>query len=199
MRARLALVASGIPVELREVVLRDKPAELLAASPKSTVPVLVAAEGQVIDQSLDIMLWALRQKDPDGWLQPEQGSLSDALAEIARCDGDFKYHLDRYKYPERSVGADAAESRAVCSLFTSALNSRLADKKYLFGSKLSMLDAGLMPFIRQFSRVDAAWFAVQPWPYLQVWLEKLESSNAFVRVMQRYPKWTTGQEAVIFP
>ena len=203
MRARLALWASGIQVELREVVLRDKPAQLLAASPKGTVPVLVTADGDVIEQSLNIMLWALRQNDPDGWLQPINdalsGSLDEALAHIARLDGDFKHHLDRYKYPQRFNGADSAASQAFCALFVDELDAQLARNNYIMSSKLSILDAGYMPFIRQFSRVDTAWFAAQPWPHVQAWLAKLEASDAFARVMQAYPKWRAGGVAVVFP
>ena len=203
MRARLAILVSGIQVELREVVLRNKPPELLAASPKGTVPVLVTVDGQVIDQSLDIMLWALRQNDPDGWLQPEYGSLDDVWAQIARWDGDFKHHLDRYKYPQRfdgaDNGADSAVSLTVCSAFIRELEIKLTSNKYLFSSKLSILDAGLMPFVRQFSRVDAIWFAAQPWPYVQAWLAKLEASDAFAKVMQAWPTWAVDQETVNFP
>ena len=199
MRARLALLASGIHVELREVVLRDKPAEMLAASPKGTVPVLVLPNGKVIDQSLDIMLWALCQNDPDGWLLGEKVSLDDALAQIGKLDGDFKYHLDRYKYPQRFSGADSAASQAFCDQFVGELDVKLAQNNYLFSSKLSIVDNGYMPFIRQFSRVDAARFAAQPWPHLRAWLAKLETSDAFARVMRAYPQWVAGQEGVIFP
>ena len=112
MRARLALAVSGLPLELREVTLRSKPPELLAASPKGTVPVLVLPDGEVIDESLDVMLWALRQHDPESWLEAAEASLDGMLALISECDGAFKQHLDRYKYPNRYAGehADNAES-----------------------------------------------------------------------------------------
>ncbi|MDO8458228.1 MAG: glutathione S-transferase [Burkholderiaceae bacterium] len=203
MRARLALLASGISCELREVVLRDKPAELLAASSKGTVPVLITPDGQIIDQSLDIMLWALRQRDPAHWLQPETGSLEDALALIARSDGDFKHHLDRYKYPQRFAGvdaqADAVASRTAAARFAAELNIRLAQKSYLFGSKLGISDAGILPFIRQFAHADAVWFAAQPWPQLQAGLAAFESSELFARVMQPYARWATGTPGLAFP
>src|SRR4051812_31105758 len=111
MRARLAIAASGQRCELREVVLRDKPAEMLAASPKGTVPVLIDTDGRVLEESLDIMRWALGRSDPQAWLEPPSGSLEDMLELIARCDGDFKFHLDRYKYARRYQGADAGEHR----------------------------------------------------------------------------------------
>ena len=203
MRARLALLASGISCELREVVLRDKPAELLAASSKGTVPVLITPDGQVIGQSLDIMLWALRQRDPAHWLQPETGSLEDALALIARCDGDFKHHLDRYKYPQRFAGvdaqADAVASRTAAARFAADLNTRLAQNSYLFGSKSGISDAGILPFIRQFAHTDAVWFAAQPWPQLQAGLAALEASELFARVMQPYPAWLSETLGTVFP
>ncbi|MDO8770997.1 MAG: glutathione S-transferase N-terminal domain-containing protein [Burkholderiaceae bacterium] len=198
MRARLALLASGISCELREVALRDKPEELLAASPKGTVPVLITPAGQVIDQSLDIMLWALRQNDPLNWLRPEVGRLEDALALIARCDGEFKHQLDRYKYPQRFAGADRAASQAAAALFAADLNARLSLNSYLFGSYSGLSDAGIMPFIRQFAHVDAAWFAAQPWPQLQAGLAVFEASEGFTRAMQPCPVWRSGASGAVF-
>ncbi len=190
MRARLALLASGIDYEHREVVLRDKPAEMLAASPKGTVPVLVLPNGEVmgevIDQSLDILLWALRQNDPYQWLEHEK----DALAMIAQCDGDFKFHLDRYKYPNRYDGTDATEHRAKASVFVDRVNTQLQktpQNYYEFDSCLGIYNAGYMPFLRQFSNVDKAWFAAQPWPALQTALAEFEQSVAFKTVMQSHP------------
>ena len=196
MRARLALLASGmkpgVDYEHREVVLRDKPADMLAASPKGTVPVLVLPDGQVIDQSLDIMLWALRKNDPFRWLEPEVGSEKDALAMIAQCDGDFKFHLDRYKYPNRYDGANAVEHRAKAAVFADAVNvqlQNLPENNYKFNSSLGIYYAGYMPFLRQFSHTDRSWFAQQPWPYLQAALASFEASEAFKTVMQLYPPW----------
>ena len=196
MRARLALLASGmkpgVDYEHREVVLRDKPTDMLAASPKGTVPVLVLPNGEVIDQSLDIMLWALRQNDPFRWLEPEVGSEKDALTMIAQCDGDFKFHLDRYKYPNRYDGANAVEHRAKAALFADAVNVQLQNlpqNNYKFNSSLGIYYAGYMPFLRQFSHTDRSWFAQQPWPYLQAALASFEASEAFKTVMQLYPPW----------
>ena len=188
MRARLALLASGIAYEHREVVLRNKPAELLAASPKGTVPVLVLPSGQVIDQSLDIMLWALRQNDPYHWLE----NAEDALAMIAQCDGDFKFHLDRYKYPNRYEGANALESRAKAAVFADSVNAwvqKTPQNHYEFNSSLGIYHAGYMPFIRQFANTDTNWFAQQPWPALQAALASFEASNAFKTIMQAYAPW----------
>jgi glutathione S-transferase len=183
MRARLALLASDVEYEHREVVLKDKPAEMLAASPKGTVPVLVLPNKQVIDQSLDIMLWALRQNDPYQWLVHEE----DALAMIAQCDGDFKFHLDRYKYPNRYEGANAAEHRAEASIFADMVNIKLQkipQFNYKFNSSIGIYNAGYMPFLRQFANTDKAWFAVQPWPALQAALVNFEKSDAFKTIMQ---------------
>jgi glutathione S-transferase len=196
MRARLALLASGIEYEHREVVLRDKPADMLAASPKGTVPVLVLPNGQVIDQSLDIMLWALRQNDPNGWLENEE----DALNMIVQCDGDFKFHLDRYKYPNRYDGANVVEHRAKAAVFADVVNVKLQNTSqnyYTFNSCLGIYYAGYMPFLRQFSNTDKVWFAAQPWPDLQAQLATFEASKAFTTIMQTYAPWQAGAEAVV--
>jgi glutathione S-transferase len=196
MRARLALLASGVEYEHREVVLRNKPFELLAASPKGTVPVLVLPSEQVIDQSLDIMLWALRQNDPYHWLE----NAEDALKMIAQCDGDFKFHLDRYKYPNRYEGANALESRAKAAMFADAVNTHLLktlQKYYEFNSNLGIYNAGYMPFLRQFANTDKNWFAAQPWPHLQGALVSFEASEAFKTIMQTYAPWQDGAESIV--
>jgi glutathione S-transferase len=189
MRSRLALLASGLDYEHREVVLRDKPAAMLAASPKGTVPVLVLQNaqvmGEVIDQSVDIMLWALRQHDPYHWLDNEE----DALKWIARCDGDFKFHLDRYKYPNRYEGADALLHRSKAAEFAAEIESHVFQNNYKFNSSLGIYYASYMPFIRQFSNTDKIWFAAQPWPHLQAALASFEASAEFKTIMQTYPQW----------
>jgi glutathione S-transferase len=199
MRARMAIAASGQRCELREVVLRDKPAELLAASPKGTVPVLVDVDGTVIDQSLDIMLWALRRNDPEGWLQAEGATLDEMLALVAECDGEFKRHLDGYKYPERHPDADTAAHRAQGGLFLMRLDARLQDSAGLCGGRIALADIAIAPFVRQFAQVDAAWFEAQPWPRLQVWLAAQLDAPLFARVMEKYPPWRTGGRGVEFP
>lgn len=193
MRARLALLASGlnpgVDYEHREVVLRDKPAEMLAASPKGTVPVLVLPNEQVIDQSVDIMLWALRQHDPYHWLENEE----EVLTLIAQCDGEFKYHLDRYKYPTRyphlEEGCSADEHRANAAGFAGLINAHIAQNCYKFNSNTGIYYAGYMSFLRQFSNVDKVWFANQPWPHLQAGLLDFERSDAFKSIMQPHPQW----------
>jgi glutathione S-transferase len=192
MRARLALLASGIEYEHREVVLRDKPTEMLTASPKGTVPVLVLPNGQVIDQSLDIILWALRQNDPHGWLEHEK----EALDQIEQCDGDFKYHLDRYKYPNRYEGANAVEYRAKAASFAALMNQNLLQNNYTFNSVSGIKYAGCMPFLRQFANTDKAWFAAQPWPALQAALASFEASSEFKTMMQTYTPWQAGAASI---
>ena len=197
MRARLALAASGLAYELREVVLRSKPAELLAASPKGTVPVLVLPGGDVIDESLDVMLWALRQHDPEGWLA---GNVDDMLVWIAENDGGFKQHLDRYKYPMRYAGehsdhpsgdaqAFAALHRAAGAAWLVSLQHRLRENRWLFGDRASLADMAVLPFVRQFAHTDPAWFAAQPWPQLAAWLARFEVSVLYQRVMDKHPAW----------
>ena len=199
MRARLALLASGQRCELREVVLRDKPQAMLDASPKGTVPVLITREGQVLEESLDIMLWALQRHDPGLWLTPQQGSLEDMLALIAQCDGEFKFHLDRYKYPERYTDADAQAHRTAATGFLQHLNAQLSATPYLFGSHPTLADMALAPFVRQFAQTDPDWFGTQPWPQLQAWLSAIVESAMFERIMQKYPPWSPGTAGVVFP
>ena len=189
IRARLALATSSIFYELREVSLKNKPAELLAASPKGTVPVLVLPGGQVVDESLNIMRWALAQKDPDGWLSP---ALNDMLALIADNDGKFKHALDRYKYPnhyplesEGDTHAFAMAQRLEAASWLQSLELRLRQgwQVWLCGPQLSLADMAILPFVRQFAHTDAAWFAVQRWPLLQAWLAGFQTSSMFVAAM----------------
>jgi len=198
MRARLALIAGDTRCELREVVLRDKPAEMLAASPKGTVPVLVMADGTVLEQSLDVMLWALRRHDPQRWLQPEVGTLEDMLALVAACDNGFKPQLDRYKYPGRFTEAeDSARERG--AQFLRELEARLSVSAHLAGAHATLADAALMPFVRQFAMVDPAWFDAQPWPRLHAWLSAWMASDLFARAMPKYAPWKPGEAGIAFP
>jgi glutathione S-transferase len=188
MRARLALLASGIDYEHREVVLRDKPAELIAASPKGTVPVLVLPSGEVIDQSVDIMLWALIQNDPYCWLEHEV----EALKMIVQCDGDFKHHLDRYKYPSRFADQNTIDHRAKAAEFADQVNLHLQQNSYKFNSTTGIYYAGHISFLRQFANTDKAWFATQSWPYLQAALTDFEASAEFKTIMQTHAPYRTG-------
>lgn len=283
MRARLAVAISGRRCSLREVVLRNKPQELLQASPKATVPVLVLPDGTVLEESLDIMLWALRGHDPEQWLVPEVGDLPAMLHLIHECDTRFKLRLDRYKYPGRfldefiqqsdaevrtsacvetkgatpndatglplhsdSVTADprhgsasadsssdtpgtasdtaakaaqphkaAAESasqvdeaalsewaltqRDLGGQWLASLETRLEQGPWLFGSRRSLADMAIAPFVRQYAHVDKEWFDAQPWPALQDWLSAWLKSELFAGVMAKYPPWTPDMPGEPFP
>jgi glutathione S-transferase len=183
MRARMAIAVSGVEVEHREIMLRDKPAEMLAASPKGTVPVLVLPDGAVIDESLDIMRWALSQNDPDGWL----GRIDDGL--IAENDGPFKAALDRYKYPHRYGLNDGLEYRGLGRAFLDALVDRLKEAQYLCGAQAGFTDIAIFPFIRQFAATDVGWFDAQPLPALQRWLGAMISLPLFADIMVKRPVW----------
>ena len=199
MRARWALAVSGISVELREVALSSKPAAMLAASSKATVPVLIDVDNRVIDESLDIMLWALRQNDPATWLSPQVGALDEMLRLIAQCDDEFKFNLDRYKYPERFGIADAKAHRAGAANFLRLLEARLQKNAYLFGAHPSLADIAIAPFVRQFALTDATWFKQQSWPGLRRWLNELIESPMFALVMTRYYRWQPDQAPIYFP
>ena len=190
MRARLALHASGLAYEHREIELKRKPAHLLSLSPKGTVPVLWRpSEGQVIDQSLDIMLWALQQHDPEHWLPQDASVLQDWLVQIGRHDGDFKQHLDRYKYPQRFGLSDGLAHRAAGAEHLQQLGEVLARQAFLSGPRWGLLDAAQAPFVRQFAHTDPSWFAAQPWPHLAKWLAAFEASADFAAIMAKHPLW----------
>lgn len=199
IRARLALRYASVQVELREIILRDKPAEMLAISPKGTVPVLQRGDGSVIDESLDIMRWALAQSDPDEWLAQDE----EASALIAINDGPFKQLLDRYKYADRyPEKSSQAWREAAVEQHIARLDARLRDTRYLLGEKLSLADMAIMPFVRQFAQVDAGSFAGEgamlPFPALSKWLDTLVGSALFASVMDKLPPWQPGDALRIF-
>lgn len=186
MRARMAIWAAHIAVEVREISLREKPAHLLQISPKGTVPVLQLVDGTVIEQSLDIMRWALTQQDPQGWLHASPEAV-DAL--IGLNDGAFKQALDRYKYPERYPALSQSEYRAQGELFLQTLETALTQHAFLLGDQASLADVAIFPFIRQFAAVDAAWFAHSPYPQLRAWLAGWLDSALFAQIMQKFPAY----------
>ncbi len=191
MRARLGLLVSNQPVMLREVVLRDKPTAFLEVSPSGTVPCLIHPGG-VIDESLDIMRWALDRNDPHGWLEmPESG-----WDLIARADDPFKDALDRTKYASRYPEGDPEAARAKAALFLQDLDGMLGDWTF---DKPTIADYAILPFVRQFAFIDKTWFDAQPWPDLQRWLERFLKSEAFARIMPKYAQWREGDAPMVFP
>ena len=198
MRARAAIIVSDIRVELREIVLRGKPSTMLAASPKGSVPVLVLRNGSVIDESWDIMLWALRLHDPQAWLGQDERYAQAALPWVIENDSTFKHNLDCYKYPERFPGQPQSAYRNACEQFLQRLEQRLSATPCLLGKTFTLADAALLPFVRQFAAVDEAWFATAPYPALRAWLDKFTRSELFAKVMQKFPVWKPGIEPIIF-
>ena len=192
MRARLALLASETVCEIREVKLAAKPAEMVAVSAKATVPVLQLPDGRVLDESLDIMRWALARYDPAGWLERDDAAL------IAANDGPFKHHLDRYKYPARH-DSDPAEHRAAGLALLDPLEARLDRSPFLCGDSIGLTDAALMPFVRQFAETDRTWFDALPLPRLQAWLSGFIGSPLFAAAMVRLTPWKNGDAPIRFP
>ena len=189
MRARLALQAAGQAVQHREIALKSKPGEMLRASPKGTVPVLVLADGAVLEESLDIMRWALGRSDPQGWLSGVSADRQDAWDLIAQNDGEFKFHLDRYKYPHRYGLSDGLAHRELARDFLNTLQDRLVIQDFLGGARFGLTDAAIAPFVRQFAHTDPTWFAAQAWGHLAQWLQDFEASAAFAKVMEKQPIW----------
>ena len=182
MRARMALAVSETEVEHREVVLRDKPEAMLEVSPKGTVPVVVLGDGTVIEESIDVMRWALDSNDPEQWLSGDDRDLIETI------DGPFKHHLDRYKYSTRH-DSDPAEHRAAALAILQQLEERLSQSRYLCGDRRSMADIATFPFIRQFTNTDREWFDAQPLPHLQRWLAEHLDSPLFKQIMVKHDQW----------
>lgn len=190
MRARLALLASQTHCEIREVKLAQKPPEMLALSPKGTVPVLVQPDGTVLEESLDIMLAALHRHDPLNWLPHYNSHL------VLKNDTNFKFHLDRYKYSTR-YNTDALEHRAEALDILNKLEQRFDPASpFLGGRTMTVMDAALAPFVRQFAATDTAWFEAQNLPAIQRWLTAFTSSRLFERAMIRLPTWQAGDRPV---
>lgn len=196
MRARLALCISQQQVNLREIILKEKPPEMIAISSKGTVPVLELSDGCVLDESLDIMAWALEQSDPQGWLK---ANLTDMLNLIDRNDFEFKFWLDRYKYADRFPEKPESYYREQAEEFLIELENRLQQQTFLFAEHLTLADAAIFPFIRQFSSVDKGWFTQSSYPYLQKWLSYLTNSQLFTSIMHKYPAWLETKGSVKFP
>lgn len=196
MRARLAIAYSGQSVQLREIILKEKPAHMLQLSSKATVPVLQLSNQDVLDESLDIMVWALSQHDPDAWLTADIHSM---LALIDENDFEFKGWLDKYKYADRFPEYCPTYYREQAEDFLLDLEQRLTISNYLFSNNISLADMAIFPFIRQFASVDKQWFEQSPYPNLRNWLSLLIDSPLFQSCMQKYPTWLSNQQAQTFP
>ncbi|GAB1621010.1 glutathione S-transferase [Agarivorans albus] len=207
MRARLAILLAGQAVHLRPIVMKNKPEEMLALSPKGTVPVLVLADTpnaeatqyQVIDESLDIMLWALRRNDPNDLLYSARGdALDEMLQVIEHNDQQFKPDLERYKDAKRYHHQDLEACRLKCEPFVQDLEQRLTKHRFLMGDKPSLLDYALLPFIRQFSKVNRQLYLNGPYTHLQAWLNLHLQSRLFSKAMFKHPLWLDTQQDIVF-
>ena len=194
MRARLAIRSSRVQVKLREILLRDKPAAFLTTSPKGTVPVL-SSNADVIDESRDVMIWALGQNDPEGWLDMP----SEGFALIDTCDGPFKSALDQTKYSVRHPDVPEAQARATAMVFLRQLNDQLSTSQYLTAGMPKISDMAIFPFVRQFANTDRAWFDAQGLSKLTAWLDEFLGSEDFAAIMTKYIPWQPGQNDVLFP
>lgn len=189
MRGRLAISLSGNKVELREVILRDKPTEMLELSPKGTVPVLILPNGEVIEESFDIMIWAFK----NNLSKKEEYDL------VKHCDENFKPWLDRYKYPNRYNDYTQEFILKNAMDFLALLENKLEKNIFLFGNDRGFADIGIAPFVRQFAHVDIDWFFNLEYPKLIAWYKEFIDWHGFKSIMKKYPKWVDDQAVIIFP
>ncbi len=200
MRARMAIAYTNTQVELREILLKNKPDAMLAVSPKGTVPVLVINEKNIIDESIEIMFWALKQNDPDNWYSLQQESIQSKINQlINENDREFKTHLDKYKYAVRFPEQSMLEYREKGEIFLAKLNFLLSQHAYLVGDQICLADIAIFPFIRQFAYVEIDWFKKCEYEYLKLWLFKMLESNLFTRVMLKYQPWKTQDNPTFLP
>jgi glutathione S-transferase len=191
----MALLMAGEEVLLRNIVTKDKPAELLKTSPKGTVPVLILPDQSIIDESLDIMIWALKKNDPNDLLYGEEPKQYLKMLELIHvCDHGFRTNLSAYKKEKRYHLENVLLLRTQCEEFISELELMLDNNEYLFGEKLSLADLALLPFVRQFANVDRKWFRSANYPMLMKWLAKLMQSLLFTKAMKKYPLWNENHE-----
>ena len=205
MRARIAIFNTNQPIILRDIVLTNKPDEMLSVSPKGTVPVLVLSNGTVIEESLEIMLWALKESDPNNLLhslntsENKNGNIfAEMLAIIDTFDVEFKVCLEQYKCAKRYKEFNIIECRTACEVFIQTLESRLANHAFIMSNQESLVDIALLPFIRQFARVERQWYLQSPYPKVKQWLNNYLQSSMFTKVMAKYPLWLDNHEMVLF-
>ena len=197
MRARLAIRYSGVKVQLREVVLRHKPAAMLAISPKATVPVLLLPDGRVLEESWDIVHWATAVNDPDA-IRGDAALMSLTNALVEKNDTDFKQHLDHYKYADRFPEFSAEHYRSQAEGFLAQLEEKLSQHQFLLTDTISLADLGIFPFVRQFAHVDIDWFRQSPYTHVIQWMDFFLDSERFNSVMKKYPPWAEGQAPLLF-
>jgi len=199
MRARIGLLLANQSVILRDIVMTNIPTEMLTASPKGTVPVLVLSDSSVIEESLDIMLWALKQNDPENLLyRHESDALDNMLTLIQRCDNEFVDALKKYKAASRYHDSNIQSCRQQCEIFINDIEANLTKHHFIMGDSASLVDYAILPFIRQFSNVDKKWYKQTPYPKLQQWLENHYQNPLFAKAMTKYPQWLDSNEVVIF-
>ena len=191
MRARLAIKSSRVAVRLREIIFRNKPDAFLSVSPDGTVPLIVLADGAIIEESLDIMRWALNINDPESWLDYDLCFAEEFIREL---DSDFKTHLDIYKYANRNDNDEWQKHQKKGAKFLQAVDEGLQNNDYLSGDQFGFLDAAALPFIRQFRNTDAVWFDAQNWQNLHPWLQDFMASPRFAAIMEKYTPWDEGNE-----
>ncbi len=189
MRARLAISSARRTVVLREVVLRDKPEAMIAVSPKATVPVLILPDGQVIDESYDVMNWALG----------DDGASAEERALVMQCDAEFKPYLDQYKYPNKQETYDRDQTLTNAGKYLSLLDERLEKNDFLFGDDRGFADIGIAPFVRQFAHVDRDWFLESEWKNVIRWYREFIEWDGFKSIMTKHPQWVDGDQVTLFP
>jgi len=195
----MGVLHSNLTLELRDILLKDKPIEMTTMSPKATVPVLILPNGDVLEESLDIMLWAVEQADPDNWLPQNPDTRHEIMDLIEENDGPFKWALDRYKYHVRFPEKTREEYRIHAEIFLSKLEERLLAHSFLISNNPSLADVAIFPFIRQFANSDRLWFEQAPYPALQKWLSNWTTSKSFLHIMKKRPIWETGLRGPFFP
>ncbi len=199
IRSRMAIACSGVRMQLREVVLKNKPPGLIETSAKGTVPVVLREDGRVLEQSLDIVDWVLSVSDPDGWKDYPVETLAEMANLIEENDYSFKANLDHYKYADRYPAEPQEVYRQRCHEYLEKLDRRLDQQACLFSERISYADVAIFPFVRQFAKVDEQWFAKAPYPALRDWLERIVTGDLFLSVMKKYKPWNQGAPSIFFP
>ncbi|WP_454441490.1 glutathione S-transferase [Vibrio bathopelagicus] len=199
MRGRMGIALSQQKVLLREIVTKDKPSELLASSPKGTVPVLVLPQGTIIEQSIEVMIWALEQNDPQDLMRSSNPALNQQVLElIGRNDNEFIGHLEKYRASVRYRNDDSEQRRHNCEEFIAELENKLSNHDYLFGDTPSLADFAVMPFVSQFVRVEKKWFVQSEYQNVGRWLRAHLESKLYTQVMKQYPLWNETKQDCLF-